>query len=124
MAFPSPARDFVAAPLSIDSLCNIYSPTVYLFRATHSSRLEAIKHGAVLVIDRALTPRDGSIIAAALNGEFQIVRYRTIPRVHLEKLDHPEQRLALTDEEIADNGAGICFGVVTHILNETAPLEQ
>jgi len=118
MGFPSPATDYEESRLSLDALCNTRGPSIYFFKAAALSRREGIKEGAVLVVNKALTPGDGSIIAARINGDFRIVRYRTVPRVHLEELDHPERRIQLNESELAEEDDGLCFGVITHVLND------
>lgn len=118
MGFPSPAADYVENRLSLDQLCNTHGASVYFFRAGNASIREGIKKEAVLIVNSALTPVDGSIIAAQLKGEFKLVRYRKHPAPCLEELDHPEQRLPLLANEVEDMDAGMCFGVVTHCLND------
>jgi len=117
MGFPSPATDYTENRLSLDALCNTHGASVYYFKAATDSRREAIKKGALLIVNSALVPVDGSIIAAQVNGEFRLVRYRTSPLVHLEELDNPDRRIPLTEQEAHDESE-LCFGVITHVLND------
>lgn len=116
MGFPSPATDYVENRISLDALCNTRAPSVYIFRVVTPSRRAGIIAGALLVVNSALTPADGSIIAARISGEFRLVRYRTVPILHFEELEHPDRRLPM--EADADDGETVCFGVVTHVLND------
>lgn len=118
MGFPSPATDYVENRLSLDELCNTRAPSVYIFRACTLSRRAGIIAGALLVVNSALKPVDGSIIAARLNGEFRLVRYRTVPILHFEELEHPDRRLPMAEDVDMDGGGAVCFGVVTHVLND------
>ena len=117
MGFPSPATDYVERNLSLDSRCNMRSPSVFLFKASTDSLTSGIKKNAILVIDRALKPMDGSIIAADILGEFKLVRVRLYPHPHLEELERPERRISLRENELLEGEGSLCFGVVTHCLN-------
>lgn len=117
MGFPSPAADYVENRISLDLMCNTHGASVYFFRAASASLRAGIKKDAVLIVNSALKAVDGSIIAAQLKGEFKLVRYRLNPEPHLEELSNPEQRLPLLANEVEDMDTGMCFGVVTHCLN-------
>lgn len=117
MGFPSPATDYTENRLSLDALCNTHGASVYYFKTSTESLRAGIKAGALLVVNSALKPVDGSIIAAQVNGQFRLVRYRTSPLVHLEELNNPERRISLTEQEANDEGE-LCFGVITHVLND------
>jgi DNA polymerase V len=123
MGFPSPAQDYTESRISLDGLCNTNRPSVYLFKADSDSSQDGIKKGALLVVNRDSKPSDGSIIAATIGGSFRLVRYRTVPQIHLQELNHPGRRLALTDSEASDE-EGICFGVITHVLNDVRVLDS
>lgn len=118
MGFPSPATDFAEDRLSLDTICNTRAPSVYYFKAGNGSRLAGINRGALLIVNTAIKPGDGSIIAAELNGEFKLVRYRNVPVVHFEELDQPDRRIPLLERELEVEEESICFGVVTHVLND------
>lgn len=123
MGFPSPAQDYIESRVSLDGLCNTRAPSVYLFKADADSSQDGIKKGALLVVNSDSKPHDGSIIAATIGGAFRLVRYRTVPHIHLQELNHPDRRLALTDAE-ANGEEGICFGVITHVLNDVRVLDS
>lgn len=72
--FPNPAADYRVPDLSLDELCIENPNETYFARATDDSMIDAdILPGALMVIDRALFPTDGAIIAADLDG-IRIVR--------------------------------------------------
>lgn len=123
MGFPSPAQDYTESRISLDGICNTNRPSVYLFKADADSSQDGIKKGALLVVNSDSKPSDGSIIAAKIGGSFRLVRYRTVPQIHLQELNHPGRRLALTDDEASDE-EGICFGVITHVLNDVRVLDS
>ncbi|MFC7506667.1 S24 family peptidase [Pantoea stewartii] len=114
MGFPSPAQDFVEDRPSLDMLCNTNAASVYLFKTETESALAGIKKGALLVCNSANKPLDGSIIAANIGGQFKLVRYRTVPRLHLEELNNPDRKISLTAEEVGDSDEGFCSGNHAH----------
>ncbi|OAT18028.1 UmuD family protein [Buttiauxella gaviniae ATCC 51604] len=59
-------------------------------------------------------PCDGSIVVATVQSEFRVLRYKTLPNVHLEDIDWPEQKFKM-DDYFEDDGV---FGVVMWILND------
>jgi len=118
MSFPSPASEYAEKKLSLDDLCGTNAPSVYLIRAQSESHVEMIKAGAVLVVNSGIKSKDGSIITASIDGEFRLVRFRNVPTLHLEELDTPGTPLPYSNDELATLRDDICFGVVTHVLND------
>ena len=114
MGFPSPATDYVEKRLSIDELCIKRPASTYMIRCSDSHREAGIMSGAYLVVDSGLTPCDGSIVVATVQAEFRVLRYKTLPNVHLEDIDRPERKFKM-DEYFEDDGI---FGVVAWILND------
>jgi len=118
MGFPSPATDYVEQRLSLDAISNNHGAGVYLFKADLESPTAGIKRGAVLVCNSALEPLDGSLIAMSVDNHFKVVRFRNVPRLHLEDINDPERKIKISEDEMGLGEEGICFGVVTHVLND------
>ena len=68
--FPSPADDYKEDALSLDEHLIVHPAATYLARATGDSMegLGIFDHD-LLVIDRSLTPNQGDVIIAAIDGE-------------------------------------------------------
>ena len=76
--FPSPAEQYLGAPLDLNELLVKRPAATYFVRVKGDSMVNAgIRAGDLLVLDRSLTPADGDIIIAALDGEFTVKTYRT-----------------------------------------------
>ena len=75
--FPSPAEIYVENPLDLNNLL-IYRPAATFFvRASGDSMVGAgIQSGDILVVDKSLTARDGSVIIAVLDGDFTVKQFR------------------------------------------------
>ena len=76
--------------------------------------------GALLIIDRSLTPCDGSVVVCCITGEFHLRRFRLHPHKHYERLDDGRSEAINTQD--VDESDGI-FGVVTHAVNDMRTLE-
>jgi DNA polymerase V len=75
--FPSPADDQIEGEFDLNELFIKNPPATFLVRVEGESMKEAnICPGDVLVVDRSVEARDGSIIVACLDGEFTVKRLR------------------------------------------------
>tara|TARA_B100000745_G_scaffold264509_1_gene189249 strand:+ start:1872 stop:2318 length:447 start_codon:yes stop_codon:yes gene_type:complete len=73
--FPAPGDDQVERVLDINDLV-VKHPTSTFFVRVEGDSMEGagIFSGDVLVIDRAIEPKDGHIVVAAVNGEMVVKR--------------------------------------------------
>jgi len=68
--FPSPASDYLEAQLDLNAhLIDSPSSTFFVRADGESMQGRGIFTGDLLIVDRSLTPKNGQIIIAALNGE-------------------------------------------------------
>ena len=71
--FPSPAQDYIDRTLNFNEDIIKHPSATFYAKALGDSMVEAgIEEGDILVIDRALDPKDGDIIVAHVNGEFTV----------------------------------------------------
>ncbi|RUM90663.1 MAG: DNA polymerase V [Thiomicrospira sp.] len=71
--FPSPADDYVETRLDLnDKLIQNKQATFLLTVQGDSMKKAGIQDGDILVVDRSLTPQDGKIVIAALDGELTV----------------------------------------------------
>lgn len=78
--FPAPGDDLVEKPLDLNDLL-IDNPTATFFVRVAGDSMEGARifDGDVLVVDRSVTPTDGSIVVAAVYGEMVVKRLRKYP---------------------------------------------
>jgi len=68
--FPSPADDFVEAPLDIREHLIKHPSATFFARAEGDSMTGfGIFNGDLLIVDRALQPQHGDVVIAAIDGE-------------------------------------------------------
>ncbi len=71
--FPSPAEQYVEAPLDLNELLVRKPAATFFVRAAGDSMVGAgICSGDILVVDRSLEAVDGSIVIAAVDNEFTV----------------------------------------------------
>ena len=71
--FPSPAEQYVDAPLNLHELLVKKPAATYFVRADGDSMTGAgIRSGDILVVDRSLEPGNGSIVIACVDNEFTV----------------------------------------------------
>ncbi len=91
--FPSPAEDYVAARLDLNELLIRHAEATYFLRVRGDSMLGAGIHpGDLLVVDRALTPRDGNVVVAEVDGALTVKRLRLragLPELHPDNPAYP-----------------------------------
>lgn len=73
--FPAPGDDMVEKPLDLNDLL-IDNPTATFFVRVEGDSMEGARifSGDILVVDRSVTPVDGSIVVAAVYGEMVVKR--------------------------------------------------
>jgi DNA polymerase V len=77
--FPSPAEDYLENSLDIAKYLVKRPKATFFMRVAGDSMVGAgIHDGDMIVIDRAETVRDGSIVVARLNEEFIVKRFHLI----------------------------------------------
>ena len=112
--FPSPADDYVADTLDLNEHLMPRKEASFLLRAKGDSMLGAgIHDGDILIVDRSLTPANGRIVIAALDGQFTVKR--------LEKKRGKIRLLPANPEfepiEIGDEQELQIWGVVTNVIH-------
>ncbi len=112
---PGPAEETVDCNLDLNELL-VENPAATFFVKVHGDSMQdaGIISGDLLVIDRALEPKEGTIVVASLNGEL------TVKRMHYEN-----GRLQLVPEndqyqpiDVYEESQFNVWGVVTHVIHK------
>lgn len=75
--FPSPAEQYVEPPLDLNEHLVKRPAATYFVKAAGDSMVNAgINNGDLLVVDRSLTPTNGDVVIASVDGEFTVKTFR------------------------------------------------
>jgi DNA polymerase V len=84
VGFPSPANDYLESPIDLNQYLIKNGAATFLVRVSGDSMLDAnIADQAILIVDRSLKPKHGSIVVASLDGDFVCKRLLFKPRLCL-----------------------------------------
>ena len=70
VGFPSPANDYLESPIDLNQYLIKNGAATFLIRVSGDSMINAnIGDQAILIVDRSLKPKHGSIVVASLDGD-------------------------------------------------------
>ncbi|HTS45025.1 MAG TPA: translesion error-prone DNA polymerase V autoproteolytic subunit [Puia sp.] len=119
--FPSPALDYMEEKLDLNDIFIKHPQSTFIVECIGDSMIGAfIPQGAKLIVDRSLTPNNGDIVLAVVNGEFTVK--------FLKKNDYkcflvPANK-KYREIEITDAMNMQVWGVVTTIMTETKDVRK
>src|SRR3982074_3118869 len=71
--FPSPALDYLEERIDLNQVFIQHPLSTFIVECTGDSMINAfIPPKAKLIVDRSLTPKNGDIVLAVVNGEFTV----------------------------------------------------
>ena len=112
--FPSPADDYVDRDLDLNEHLIAHPAATYFVRASGNSMSGAgIHDGDLLIVDRAVEPKDGSIVIAVICGDL------TVKRLHFcdgRLLLEPDNN-AYSPIEVAPEMDFQVWGVCRHVIH-------
>lgn len=113
--FPTPTVGEINGTLDLNQLCVRHPAATYYVRARGNSMTGAgIDDGDILVVDRSIDPTHGTIIIAAINGEFTVKKLEQRNGKHWLVPANPDYSpIEITLEQMAD-----IFGVVTFVIRK------
>ncbi|WP_350024766.1 translesion error-prone DNA polymerase V autoproteolytic subunit [Providencia rettgeri] len=111
--FPSPAADYMEERINLNSTLIKHPDSTYMLRVEGNSMIDAnINDGDVVIVDSALSAKDGDIVIASVDGEFTVKRLNSNPPMLMPM--NPEYSPIL----IGDMQDLQIFGVVTYIIHK------
>jgi DNA polymerase V len=114
--FPSPAMDYMEERISLDKELIKHPLSTFLVESTGDSMINAfIPPRAKLLVDRSLTPKNGDIVVAEINGEFTIKYLKKNDfKCWLVPANSKYKEIQITEEMDMR-----IWGVVTNIITDT-----
>ena len=113
--FPSPADDFIENTLDLNTYLIRHPAATFFVRVQGDSMVGAgIHQGDILIVDRALEPRDMTVIVAAVDGDLVVKRMRRKKdgRIFLES-ENPLYPVM----EVPPEADLHVWGVVTYVIH-------
>lgn len=113
--FPSPAADYAEQlDLNTHLIVQGHADATFCLRVEGHSMIGAgIFDGDEVLVDRALTPKDGSVVIAVVNGDMTIKRLVFQKGQPVLKAENPH----FADRTFAEGETLIIWGVVTRVLH-------
>ncbi len=113
--FPSPAEDFMDLDLNLQAYLVQHPSATFCVRVTGDSMQNAgIFSGDVMVVDRALEPKNNTIVLAVLDGDFTVKRIQKKgDQLFLKPENETFKPIQITEEMDFK-----VWGVVTHIIHK------
>ncbi len=112
--FPSPADEYLDRELNLNELLVKNKSATFYVRVTGDSMKNAgILPNALLVVDRSLKAKHGSIILAVVDGEFTVKRLHCSSPTKVFLVPENENYKALE----VDPANLVVWGVVCHAIN-------
>ena len=110
--FPSPAQDYVEQRIDLNELLVQHPSATYFVKASGDSMIDGgISTGDLLVVDSAVTAKQGDIVIASVDGEFTVKQLQLRPVIQLNPMNEAYSPIIIGSDGILD-----IFGVVTGII--------
>ncbi|KAA6231803.1 translesion error-prone DNA polymerase V autoproteolytic subunit [Chlorobium phaeovibrioides] len=113
--FPSPAEDHEEMSLDLNKALIRHPAATFYARVKGSSMMDAgIEDGDLLIIDKALEPKDGDVAVCFIDGEF------TVKRIRLEDGDLflvPANPL-FQPVRVTEENEFLVWGIVSYIIHK------
>ena len=111
--FPSPARDFTEGTIDLNEELIPRPNSTFIVRARGDSMVgSGIYPGDLLIVDRSLSPRNGSIIIAVLDGELSVKGLKLNNDQVTLSSSNPNYSDVIVSEEMDFTIWGVCTNVV------------
>jgi DNA polymerase V len=119
--FPSPALDYMEERIDLNEIFIKHPLATFIVECTGDSMIEAfIPPKAKLIVDRSLTPKNGDIVLAVVNGEFTV---KFLKKNDIKCLLVPANR-KYQDIKFEEGMTMEIWGVVTTILTDVKDVRR
>jgi len=113
--FPSPADDFIDRKLDLNEFLVAHPAATFFVRVEGTSMIDAGIHpGDILIVDKAVEAKPGSIVIAVIDGEFTVKRYHCAGGRRLLLAENPSFRPI----EVTEGMAAEVWGVVNYVIHK------
>ncbi|PIR76730.1 MAG: peptidase S24 [Candidatus Magasanikbacteria bacterium CG10_big_fil_rev_8_21_14_0_10_42_10] len=112
--FPSPADDYIEQDIDLHDYLVKNPPATFLVRAEGDSMEGAgIFSGDILIVDKSLSPQDGNVVIAVVDGDLTVKRLlKSKKGITLSPENEHYQPIHISDEQDIT-----IWGVVTNVIH-------
>ena len=112
--FPSPARDYTEGSIDLNEELIHHPNSTFVVRARGQSMIDiGISTGDLIIVDRSLKPRNGSVIIAVLDGELSIKILDTSNK----KISLSSANKDYSDVHVSEEMDFMIWGVCTYVVH-------
>jgi DNA polymerase V len=113
--FPSPAEDFCAQRLELNTMLVKHPETTFMVRVRGDSMVNAgIFDNDILVVDKLVRPQHNDVVVAIVDGEFTCKRYCCLNGKVILRAENPTYPdIRLREDQIME-----IWGVVTNAIKQ------
>ena len=99
-SFPSPANDYLEETINLNEEFIKHPLSTFIFTSEGDSMIKAfIPPKACLLVDRSVTPKNGDIVLAVVNGEFTVKYFESTEfRCRLIPANEKYKPMEITEE--------------------------
>jgi DNA polymerase V len=103
--FPNAGEDQAHTTLSIDEIVFRHHASTFLWRLEQPIAEMGWQPGSLVVVDRALSPRQNDLVVAIVDEDFVVRKY------------HQKQLYSLRGD-LEGSQSTVLWGIITHVLQE------
>ena len=119
--FPSPARDFTEGSIDLNEELIPRPNSTFVVRARGDSMVgSGIYPGDLVIVDRSLKSRNGSVVVAVLDGELSI----KILKIRNEQLSLSSANKNYSDVLVSEEMDFTIWGVCTYVIHALNPINK
>lgn len=119
--FPSPARDFTEGSIDLNEELIPHPNSTFVVRARGDSMIgSGIYPGDLVIVDRSLKSRNGSVVVAVLDGELSI----KILTIKNEQLSLSSTNKNYSDVLVSEEMDFTIWGVCTYVVHTLSPVNK
>ncbi|MER3464074.1 MAG: peptidase S24 [Chitinophagaceae bacterium] len=112
--FGAAADDYAERGIDLNEQLIKNKPATFFFRVNSNAMLDAgIHKGDVVIVDRSLEPKNGSVIIAVLNGEM-LIRRMQLQNAKVRLLPETKRLSAIEVDAVSNFSV---WGVVTYVIH-------
>ena len=122
--FPSPATDYMTQAIDLNKELVRHPAATFYGRVVGDSMIDAgVNEGDILVIDKALEPRDGDMAVCFIDGEFTLKHIHFTTETAKDGRQCSRIRLVPANDrypviEVSEGSDFIMWGVVTYVIKK------